>query len=211
MPVFPEGVGSDRPVVVFGGSFDPPHYGHLIIAQDLFTVLEPSAVLFVPASRAPHKTDRRQTEVNHRLAMTTLAIAGDPRFVLYRGEAERGGVSYTVDTVDAIRDAGCRDVFVAVGADNLPDIPTWKDWRRLSEIAKLVVMNRPGVEPKAPPSLQGRYSEIAVTAIGISSTVIRDRVRTGSPIRYLVPDAVATYIFEHNLCLLYTSPSPRDS
>ena len=185
----------DKAVVIFGGTFDPPHLGHLVVADDIYYRLAPAAILFIPAATPPHKQGERHTPAETRLHMVRLAVAGDRRFVASSLEVERGGVSYTVDTAAALRDAGFSRITVAVGADNLVEVPTWKDWRRLLEEVRLVALTRPGYDlADAPAELDGRFEPLEVTPIPVSSTVVRARVRAGEPFRYLVPPAVFDFI-----------------
>lgn len=188
------------PVVVFGGTFDPPHVGHLIVADDLFAAFRPSAVVFTPASTAPHKTAVYREDAARRAEMVRRAVGADPHFAFTTLELERGGLSYTIDTVDSFNALGFQDVIVALGADNLADLTTWRDWKRLLTTARIVAMSRPGYDLIMPPAVPpGRVETIAVTPIAISSTLIRERVRAGAPFRYLVPGAVYDYILTQGL------------
>jgi nicotinate-nucleotide adenylyltransferase len=190
----------DKTLVVFGGTFDPPHVGHLVVADDVFFALAPSAILFVVAATPPHKRAQRHTPAQTRLHMVKLAVAGDRRFVPSALEAERGGVSYTIDTVETLKRQGFSRVAVAVGADNLVDVPTWKDWRRLLAEAELVALTRPGYDlTSAPPELEGAFRSLAVTPIAVSSTLVRERVGACGPFRYLVPPAVFDFILSAKL------------
>jgi nicotinate-nucleotide adenylyltransferase len=190
----------ERTVVVFGGTFDPPHFGHLIVADDVYYRLKPSAIMFVVAATPPHKQGEQHAPADTRLHMVRLAVAGDRRFVSSPLEVARGGVSYTVDTVAALSGAGFSTIAVAVGADNLVEVPTWKDWRRLLREARLVALTRPGYDfAAAPPELEGRFEPLEVTPIPISSTLVRARVREGKPFRYLVPPAVFDFILSSQL------------
>ncbi len=190
----------NKAVVIFGGTFDPPHVGHLIVADDVYYRLRPAAVLFVPAATPPHKQGEPRTPAEVRLHMVRLAVAGDRRFVPSSLEVDRGGVSYTVDTVAALRAAGFPSVVVAVGADNLVEVPTWKDWRRLLDEVRLVALTRPGYDlADAPAELAGRFEPLRVTPIPISSTLVRARARAGEPFRYLVPPAVFDFMLASQL------------
>jgi nicotinate-nucleotide adenylyltransferase len=187
---------------LFGGTFDPIHHGHLIAAQDVLCRLSLDSVIFVPADVPPHKTGRNAAAKEHRMAMVELAIRGNESFGSSGIELERGGVSYTVDTVAAFREecGSGTDLFFLLGSDNLAEIDTWRDPRRLADLCTLVGMRRPGFENfKIPSWLEGRYEDVEVTAIDISSRDIRDRVRNGLPVRYLVPPAVAEYIEREKL------------
>jgi nicotinate-nucleotide adenylyltransferase len=132
--------------------------------------------------------------------MVRLAVAGDRRFVASALEVERGGVSFTVDTVAALRKAGFKDVVVAVGADNLAEVPTWRDWEMLLAEARLLALTRPGYDlAAAPADLAGKFEALEVTPIPISSTLVRDRVKERAPFRYLVPPAVFDFILSSRL------------
>ncbi len=187
---------------LFGGTFDPIHHGHLIVAQDVQCGLSLDAVFFIPAFVPPHKRDRTTSKKEHRLAMIDLAIQGNACFRSSDRELERGGVSYTVDTVKAFRDeyGDGTELFFLLGTDNLAEIETWHKPRDLVELCTLVSMRRPGyAEPAVPSWLKGRYERVDVTAVDISGNEIRERVRSGLPVRYLVPPAVAEYIGRENL------------
>ncbi len=127
--------------------------------------------------------------------MVRRAVAADGRFTASPMEVERGGVSYTVDTVAALRAQGWQDIIVAVGADNLAEIIAWKDWERLVSDVRLVVFSRAGYEDAAPPSaVAGKFERVDVTPVPISATMVRERIKAGKPYRYLVPPAVYEYI-----------------
>ncbi len=190
----------DKTVLIFGGTFDPPHLGHLIVADDAYYKLKPAVVLFIPAATPPHKQGERHTPAETRLHMVRLAVAGDRRFAASSLEVDRSGVSFTVDTVAALRAVGFSRIAVAVGADNLAEVPTWKEWRRLLEEVRLVALTRPGYElGDAPAELKGRFEPLEVTPIPVSSTMVRARVRAGEPFRYLVPPAVFDFILSSRL------------
>jgi nicotinate-nucleotide adenylyltransferase len=188
-----------KPLVVLGGTFDPPHVGHLIIADDLYAWAEPSAVVFVPAAVPPHKIGERHAPPAARLEMAARAVAADPRFAVAALEIERGGVSYTIDTVRALRVRGFTDIRVAVGADNLPEVTAWREWEALVTECRLVVMTRPGYGDDAPAALAGKIEPLPVTPVPLSSSLVRARVAAGKPFRYLVPPAVYEYITTEGL------------
>jgi nicotinate-nucleotide adenylyltransferase len=191
-----------RKIGVFGGSFDPVHCGHLIVAQDVFSALSLERVILVPAAVPPHKTGVRLSPAEHRLAMTRLVAAKDERFESSAAEIERGGVSYTVDTVRQMREHLGNDaaIFFIVGSDNLSEFPSWKEPEELLELCTVVTIARPGFRVETlPPVLRGKALPVQVTAVDISSRVIRERVRKGMPIRYLVPAEVESYIARHGL------------
>jgi nicotinate-nucleotide adenylyltransferase len=182
---------------LFGGSFDPVHHGHLIVAQVARDQLGLEALRFVPAREQPFKRGRHRTTAEHRTAMLSLAIAGDPGFALERAELNRPGPSYTVDTLQDIRlrEPETRLVLL-LGSDAAAELPAWHQAERLLELARVVVFARPGA---AVPT-SGWISEvIQVPAINISATDVRERVRRGQSVRYWVPDAVAEYISAHRL------------
>lgn len=196
---------------ILGGTFDPPHLGHLAIAQDVREELGLARVLFVPAGLPPHKSDRVISAPSHRRAMVELAIAGNSDFVISSVELDRSGPSYTADTVDQLRAAASADgrddrLLVIVGAEALADLPEWHEPERLLGAARLIVVERPGTRtPGRPwvgehfPGLEDRVLFLAGPRLCHSSSDIRRRVAEGRSIRYLVPGAVADYIAEHEL------------
>lgn len=195
-----------RRVGIFGGTFDPVHLGHLIIASEIRFALALERVLFVPAAQPPHKPERMVTADHHRLAMLELAIAGNPDFGISRVELERSGPSYTVDTLEILnRQLAPAGLVLLMGADSLRDLPTWREPGRIAERAELAVAQRPGVEVdldavyEAIPEARGRIHLVDIPLIGISSSDIRRRVQEGRPIRFHVPTAVERYIVEHGL------------
>jgi len=180
---------------VFGGSFDPVHHGHLIVAAEAMRLLSLDELRFVPAGRQPFKRGRLVASPDHRLAMLALAVAGMPGFVVDPQECRRPGPSYTVDTLRALR--GVRpgsSLSLLIGSDAARDFPQWREAAAVRELARVVVLSRPGADPPA-----GIGSILTVPAIDISATAIRERIRVGESIRFLVPDPVADYIAEHRL------------
>jgi nicotinate-nucleotide adenylyltransferase len=195
-------------VGIFGGTFDPPHLGHLAAAQESHEAARLDRVLFMPTGRNPLKHDEPRSTVEHRLAMTALAIAGNPSFELSRADVDREGPSYTVDLLERLRDQLGRDQELAfiVGMDVLHELHRWRDPQRLLELTRLLVVQRPGGEDARPeeldrrvPGASRRVQIIRTPGVAISSTELRKRVAAGRSIRYLVPDAVAAYIAEHGL------------
>lgn len=190
-----------RGVVVFGGTFDPVHTGHLILAEWAAGVLGAERVLFVPAARPPHKADARLSPAADRAAMVRLALEGNPRLAFSGVELEREGRSYAIDTIRQIREeeGGPKPAYL-IGADSLVDLPLWKDPEAILEEAEVVVFPRPGTSGgDAPPGLKGRYRMLETPLIDISATTVRERVRWGLSIRYLVPEGVRAYIEELGL------------
>ena len=182
-------------VGVFGGSFDPVHHGHLIVASEAMRDLGLEELRFVPAGEQPFKRDRLVAPAAHRLAMLDLAVAGVTGFVVDPQECRRPGPSYTVETLRALRatrpDAS---LSLLIGSDAARDFPEWREAAAIRELARVVVLTRPGAVLPA-----GVGETLPVPAIDISATLIRERIRAGRSIRFLVPDAVARYIAEHRL------------
>jgi nicotinate-nucleotide adenylyltransferase len=187
---------------LLGGTFDPPHIGHLIAAQDALQVLGLERVALVPAAVPPHKQDRPVTPVNHRLAMLRLALAGDPRLILETLELERVGPSYTVDTLRILAARG-HELYLLMGTDQYAEFATWREPSQVRRLATLGVLRRAGEDAGAGefPDDVGYLPvrDVPVTRIDVSSTLIRDAVAAGRAIRYLVPAPVEAYIREHCL------------
>lgn len=190
-----------RRVGVFGGTFDPLHVGHLVAAQDVHHALELDRLLFVPAARPPHKGERGLTDPHVREEMVRAAVGDDPRFEVSDLEIRRGGVSYTIDTLRSLEEFYTRaEVFLIVGTDQLAELDTWKEPEELARMARLTVISREGEDPdrlRAPVDVS--FECVPVTRVDVSSTLIRERVRAGEPIRYLVPDAVRRIIERERL------------
>jgi len=186
---------------IFGGTFDPIHHGHLIVAEYVRERVGLDRIAFIPTMISPHKTDAVVTSAAHRLAMLREAVKPDPFFQVLDIEVERGGVSYTVDTLRLLeREHPSDEFFLLIGADNLREFRLWKEPAEIAERATLVVMNRPGFAPgPAGPPLPRNILECQVPSIDISATEIRQRVRNGLPISYLVPPSVSRYISRHRL------------
>ena len=175
---------------VFGGSFDPVHHGHLIAAQSLAESLALDEVRLVVARSQPLKRDGHGAAAEHRAAMTALAVRGDARLIADRTELGREGPSFTVDTLRAFRAAAPQaELVLLLGTDAAREFPRWREADAIRSMARVEVFARAG-DPG-----EGR----TVPRVEISSTAIRERVRRGEPIRYLVPDAVAEYIAAHRL------------
>jgi nicotinate-nucleotide adenylyltransferase len=192
---------------VLGGTFDPPHIGHLVIAQEAITQLRLSQVIFAPARQPPHKRAQDLTSIEHRLAMVRLAIATQPRFTLSRVDVDREGPTYTVDTIRLLceRLGENVDVYFIMGLDSLANILSWHTPEQLIQLCRLAVFNRPGfsvnldeLESKLP-GLHERVVFIPAPALEIAASDLQRRVRVGAPIAHLVPEAVAAYIAEHRL------------
>lgn len=196
---------------VLGGTFDPIHHGHLIIAQEALEALDLATVVFVPSAHPPHKPVGAVTSAEHRYRMVERALEDDPRFSISDIECRRSGRSYTIETLrEMSRSLGEGDeLCFLVGSDTVGELPTWKDIRRFPEFCRLIIVSRPGHPLDRIDALRGlfpasvvdemRRDALAVTPVGISATDIRRRVRRGRSIRYLVPEAVRRYIEEHGL------------
>jgi len=203
-----------RKIGVLGGTFDPIHLGHLIVAEDIREKLGLGEVLFIPAGRPWLKLKEEKTvsAAEHRLAMVRLAVASNPYFKVSTMEIERLGLSYSIDTVLELKaKLGARaEIYFIVGPDAMAELPKWKEPSRLVELCQVVGIGRPGhatadlrkLERSVPGASQ-RIKLVDVPQIDISSTEIRERVARGISIRYLVPEAVEKYIEEHGL---YVSP-----
>ena len=202
------GSGSSVPRVgILGGTFDPIHYGHLVIAEDARVALQLEKVLFIPAREPPHKPKGSYSPFRDRVRMTELAIAGNPHLELCLIEAKRPGPSYSVDTLrdlQATLGPGAELYFI-VGMDSLSNILTWHQPKELISLCRLVVAERAGYQvdvselERALPSLRERMVLIDTPELSISSTDLERRVRCGLSIRYQVPPDVERYIRERGL------------
>lgn len=186
---------------MFGGTFNPPHVAHLIGAQFAVEQLALDRLLFIPANIPPHKEDHEIVEPEHRLAMTRLAIAGNPAFELSDVEIARDGKSYTIDTIRALLNShNPSELFLLIGLDMLAIFDTWKDSEAILEEATVAVMLRPGnTIDEIPAELRNRVQIVRMPQMDISSTMIRERANKRLPLRYFVPEAVGAYIEEHRL------------
>ena len=195
---------------VFGGTFDPVHLGHLILAEQCREQARLDQVWFVPAASPPHKLGKAITPFAQRVEMLALAIAGQPAFLINELEKDRPGPNYTVHTLEEIRrrhpDA---ELFLPLGSDALVELHTWREPVRILELASLLVTHRPGWEPisaeqlraslQLPPEAPVRLELIEAPLIDISSSNLRRRAAAGRSIRYLVPRAVEAYIHDRRL------------
>ena len=182
-----------------GGTFDPVHYGHLLVASEVAHRLELSEVVFVPAARPWQKP--AHTDPEHRYLMTAIATAADPRFRVSRVDLDRAGPTYTVDTLRDLQNEygpGARLHFIT-GADALSGLRTWHKPDEVLAMAELIGVTRPGHELRSGGLPDGSVTLAPVPALDISSTDIRERVAEGRPVDYLVPPGVASYIAKHGL------------
>jgi len=202
------GVAVEMNIGVLGGTFDPVHNGHLIVAEEVKTRLNLAEIIFVPAGQPWLKAAKPISPAEHRLQMLRLAIADKPYFKLSSIEIERTGPSYTVDTITELRDKfGSEDeLFFILGWDSLAELPQWREPSRLIKMCYLVAVPRPGYpRPKLKTleviirGLSQRVMLMKKPEIDISASAIRERVVRGLSIRHLVPEPVNRYIKEHGL------------
>jgi nicotinate-nucleotide adenylyltransferase len=186
---------------VMGGTFDPIHHGHLVAASEVADRFDLDEVVFVPTGAPWQKSDRAVSPPEDRYLMTVIATSADPRFSVSRVDIDRGGATYTIDTLRDLS-AGygpAAKFWFITGADALGAILSWRDPEQLFELAHFVGCTRPG-HPLADPGLPGAsVSLVEIPALAISSTECRERVAKGRPIRYLVPDGVVQYIAKRGL------------
>ncbi|PKQ26354.1 MAG: nicotinic acid mononucleotide adenylyltransferase [Actinobacteria bacterium HGW-Actinobacteria-4] len=184
---------------VLGGTFDPIHHGHLAAASEVCAVLGLDQILITPASHQPFKEPHDAASAEDRVAMCRLAVADDPRMEVSTVDVDRGGVTYTVDTLrDLAAAMPTAQLHFIAGADALARLHEWKDAEALPGLARFVGVTRAG--HSLPPET-GLHALVEVPALAVSSTDVRRRVRLGAPVRYLIPTAVADYISMHDLYL----------
>ncbi len=209
------------PIGVFGGTFDPIHFGHLRLAEEMALALRLSRVLFIPAGQPPHRESPRIAAM-HRLEMVRRAIAGNPVFAVDAREVQREQPSYTVDTLTSLRDelGAEQSLWLLLGADAFLGLAGWHHWQRLFELANIAVVTRPGARLLQPDAMQDPLkSEVLkrrvadhsatgpagsvwfqqMTPLDISATAIRTILNQQGSVRYLLPDTVLDYIYEHQL------------
>jgi nicotinate-nucleotide adenylyltransferase len=201
-------------VGIFGGTFDPVHFGHLVVAEEVLVVLKLSEIVFVPTGQPPHKPGRVITPAGHRVAMLERAIAGNAHFSLSRVEVDRPGPSYTVDTLRRLREqwSSSRDevaIYFVIGWDSLEYLLTWHDpGGLLEQLNYLVAVKRPGYNEDSAyvdglearlPGLKSRLLVVPAPQFDISSTDLRRRVAEGRPVKYQLPESVEAYITYYGL------------
>jgi nicotinate-nucleotide adenylyltransferase len=187
-----------------GGTFDPVHHGHLVAASEVAHRFALDEVVFVPTGRPWQKDDRDVAPAEDRYLMTVIATASDPRFRVSRVDVDRGGPTYTVDTLRDLRaeyDAASvqTELFFITGADALASIASWRESDEVLGLAHFVGVTRPGHALTDPGLPEGSVTLVEVPALAISSTDCRARVAAGAPIRYLVPDGVLEYVAKRGL------------
>ncbi len=188
---------------IFGGTFNPPHLAHLIIAETVREQFDLDRVLWIPSARPPHKDEGVLAEAADRAAMTRLAISGNTAFKLSEIEMERDGPSFTIDTVEALRKRFPEDDHaLIIGGDSLRDFGAWLRPEDILVGTELIVYRRRSDDPgEVAPEFAARAQIAKAPLLDISGTAIRERCRSGLSIRYLVPEAVGDYIREHHLYL----------
>lgn len=207
-------------VGIFGGSFNPIHYGHLLVADEVRECLGLHRMLFVPAAVPPHKSPRGMAPAPHRCQMVRLAVAGNPAFAVCDLELRRPGPSYTVDTLEELRAAASDELYLVLGSETFLDLLSWRDAPRIARLARLVVVPRTGSDfdaehpqaqkvlreigasafvPAADPAPAEGVLLARVTSLPIAASELRRRARDGRSLAYRMPEAVIDYIRTHRL------------
>jgi len=188
---------------LFGGTFDPPHFGHLIVAQTIFEAEHFDKIVFVPAHIPPHKKERKISSVALRLEMLKIATMDNPNFEISDIELKRGGISYSLETIHTYKEQtglDREDLYYLIGSDSLKQFQTWQNPKAILEECQLIVAIRPGFRPSDIPNwILAKVQFANIPRIEISSTQIRARWVEGKTIRYMVTQPVWTYINKHNL------------
>lgn len=193
---------------IFGGTFDPVHYGHLLLAEQCREQCRLDEVWFIPAGIPPHKLAQTVASGTARAEMLELAIAGHDRFAVDRRELKKQSACFTVETLAELHNEdAARELFFLMGADSLGDFPTWREPARILKLATLVVVNRGDEPPPALEPLQSllgaqaadRVLTVAIPGLGLASSDIRRRVARGQSIRYMTPRGVECYVGTHKL------------
>ena len=201
---------------IYGGTFDPIHYGHLVLAEQCREQCQLDEVWFVPAAQPPHKLDVKISPAKARCEMIEFAIAGHPHFRLSRLELERTGPSFTVTTLEQLQaEDASRELFLLIGGDSLHDLPQWREPRRILELATVVAVNRGDrplpdrspLEQQLGPAAAARLRFVEMPGLDLSARDIRQRCGAGRSIRYIVPRAVEAYIAQNHLY----SPAEKSS
>lgn len=212
-------------VGILGGTFNPPHLGHLRLAEEVAEAYALTKVIFIPSRIPPHKKAEPVVSAEHRLRMTRLSCDDHPLFAVSDIEVERSGPSYTVDTLDSLRREGHEETYFIIGTDALAELHLWKDYEKLFELSHFIVVERPLVPFAAawdavPSHVKNNFTASGdrwihassrhlipapIRGLNISATRIRGLLREGRSIRYLVTDSVRSYISEHDLYGNYPS------
>lgn len=193
---------------ILGGTFDPVHYGHLLMAETCRSELQLDEVRFIPAGQPPHKPDKKITDGHARADMLQLATSGYPEFVTDRRELRRTGPSYTVDTLAEFKEQSPDDsLFLIIGADSLRDFTTWKEPERIAKLTTIVAVNRPNL-PEIDEKQVGEWvgdniapsvQTVSMPGSDLSSTYLRKRLRDGESLRFMTPKAVEAFIRQHDI------------
>ena len=193
---------------IYGGSFDPVHLGHLLLAETCREACDLDRVLFLPCGQSPHKPRGAIASGQQRAEMLEFAVAGDPRFGVCRIELERSGQSFTVETLRQLRvEQPDRELFFLMGADSLADLPLWREPQAILKLATIVAVNRghrpppdwSSLESRLGPIVRDRVRLVTMPAIDLSATEIRERAHAGCSLRFRVPRAVEEYIRQNGL------------
>jgi nicotinate-nucleotide adenylyltransferase len=200
-----------RRIGVLGGTFDPVHYGHLVIAEEVYATLQLTEMVFVPAGHPPHKSNIEITTAEHRLKMLELAIASNPHFTISRVDMDRPGPSYTVDMLQLLRKQWGEHaaIYFIIGSDSLEDLLSWHDSSGiLEQLTHLVAVRRPGyiesetyydwLEARLP-GIKQRLLVVDTPQFEISATDLRKRIADGRPVKYQTPESVESYIVQYGL------------
>lgn len=193
---------------IFGGTFDPVHFGHLMLAESCRQQLSLDVVRLIPAGKPPHKPDHRITDGRLRAEMLKLAVSGYPEYIVDERELHRTGASFTVDTLTELKaEFPAAKLFLLLGADSVVDLPNWREPQRIAELATIVAVNRPGFPlpensqwpAHLGPSPAPRIITVHMPGADISATDLRERSKTQQPLRFLTPRAVEAYIGEQKI------------
>jgi len=188
---------------LFGGTFDPPHFGHLIVAQTIFEAEHFDKIVFVPAHIPPHKKERKISSVALRLEMLKIATMDNPNFEISDIEIKRGGISYSLETINTYKQKtglDRKDLYYLIGSDSLKQFQTWQNPKAILKECQIIVAIRPGFRPSDIPNwILAKVQFANIPRIEISSTQIRARWVQDKTIRYMVTQPVWTYINKHNL------------
>ena len=192
-------------VCLFGGTFDPPHLGHLIIAQTIFEAENFDQIVFVPAYQPPHKNGMKISPVDQRLEMLNIAIKENPNFIMSDLEIERKGLSYSIDTIMEYKkqnNLSSNELFYLMGSDSLRQFKKWKNPKMIIDESRVIVAIRPGFRPSDIPNwILAKIQFASIPRIEISSTTIRERWVNDKTIRYMVTESVWQYINKNKLYL----------
>ena len=188
---------------LFGGTFDPPHFGHLIVAQTIFEAEHFDRIVFVPAYIPPHKLDVKISPVDARIKMLKIATKDNPNFIISDNEIRRGGISYSLETILSYKEESkieTKDLFYLIGSDSLKQFQTWKNPKEILKECKLIVAIRPGFRPSDIPNwILAKIQFANIPRIEISSTQIRRRWLENKTIRYMVTQPVWQFINENKI------------